>query len=51
MANAGHAPFWDDAAGYNERLQAFCEACREKKGIAMLGPGAISCSSGCSWWE
>ena len=23
MDNAGHAPFWDDAAGYNERLRAF----------------------------
>jgi pimeloyl-ACP methyl ester carboxylesterase len=25
MANAGHAAFWDDAAGFNERLRAFCE--------------------------
>ena len=23
MPNAGHAPFWDDAAGFNQRLQAF----------------------------
>jgi non-heme chloroperoxidase len=26
MANTGHAPFWDDAAGFNERLRAFCES-------------------------
>jgi pimeloyl-ACP methyl ester carboxylesterase len=26
MANAGHAAFWDDAAGFNERLHAFCES-------------------------
>jgi len=25
VANAGHAVFWDDAAGFNERLHAFCE--------------------------
>ena len=25
MANAGHAAFWDDAAGFNERLRGFCE--------------------------
>jgi non-heme chloroperoxidase len=25
MANAGHAPFWDDAAIYNQRLHEFCE--------------------------
>jgi non-heme chloroperoxidase len=24
MANAGHAPFWDDAAGFNRRLRSFC---------------------------
>jgi len=24
MANTGHAAFWDDAAGFNERLRAFC---------------------------
>jgi pimeloyl-ACP methyl ester carboxylesterase len=23
VANAGHAPFWDDPAGYNQRLRAF----------------------------
>ena len=23
MPNAGHAPFWDDAAGFNQRLRAF----------------------------
>ena len=26
MANAGHAPFWDDAAGFNRRLLAFSES-------------------------
>jgi len=26
MANTGHAAFWDDAAGFNERLHAFCES-------------------------
>jgi non-heme chloroperoxidase len=25
MANAGHAPFWDDAATFNRGLRAFCE--------------------------
>ena len=24
MAKVGHAAFWDDAAGFNERLRAFC---------------------------
>jgi len=26
MANAGHAPFWDDAAGFNRRLRDFSES-------------------------
>jgi pimeloyl-ACP methyl ester carboxylesterase len=26
IANVGHGPFWDDAAGFNERLHAFCES-------------------------
>ncbi len=26
MANAGHAPFWDDAAAFNRRLRAFAES-------------------------
>lgn len=25
MENTGHAPFWDDAAGFNRRLQSFLE--------------------------
>jgi pimeloyl-ACP methyl ester carboxylesterase len=25
MADAGHAPFWDDAASFNARLAAFCD--------------------------
>jgi pimeloyl-ACP methyl ester carboxylesterase len=25
MAGAGHAPFWDDAASFNQRLAAFCD--------------------------
>ena len=24
MPNAGHAPFWDDPAGFNQHLRAFC---------------------------
>jgi pimeloyl-ACP methyl ester carboxylesterase len=26
MANAGHAPFWDDAATFNQRLRALSES-------------------------
>jgi len=26
IAKAGHAVFWDDAAGFNERLHTFCES-------------------------
>ncbi|MFL6466910.1 MAG: alpha/beta fold hydrolase [Pyrinomonadaceae bacterium] len=26
VEKAGHAPFWDDADGYNARLKAFCDA-------------------------
>ena len=26
MTNAGHAPFWDDAASFNGRLRVFCES-------------------------
>jgi pimeloyl-ACP methyl ester carboxylesterase len=26
MTNTGHAAFWDDAAGFNERLRTFCES-------------------------
>lgn len=26
MANTGHAAFWEDAAGFNERLHALCES-------------------------
>ena len=26
IANAGHAPFWDDAALFNQRLRAFSES-------------------------
>lgn len=26
LAKTGHAAFWDDAAGFNERLHAFCES-------------------------
>ena len=25
MANTGHAPFWDEAAAFNDRLRAFAE--------------------------
>lgn len=27
MANVGHAAFWDDAAGFNQRLRVFAQAC------------------------
>jgi hypothetical protein len=26
MANAGHAPFWDDATTFNQHLRAFCDS-------------------------
>jgi pimeloyl-ACP methyl ester carboxylesterase len=26
MPNAGHAAFWDDAAGVNRHLRAFCDS-------------------------
>jgi non-heme chloroperoxidase len=26
MANAGHAPFWEDAPNFNQRLRAFAES-------------------------
>jgi pimeloyl-ACP methyl ester carboxylesterase len=26
MANAGHAPFWEDAPTFNQQLRTFCEA-------------------------
>jgi pimeloyl-ACP methyl ester carboxylesterase len=26
IANAGHAPFWDDAATFNQQLRAFCDS-------------------------
>jgi non-heme chloroperoxidase len=26
MPNVGHAAFWDDAPGFNERLHMFCES-------------------------
>ena len=26
VANAGHAPFWDDAPAFNQRLRAFCQS-------------------------
>lgn len=31
MANAGHAPFWDDAATFNQRLRAFAEGLQTHK--------------------
>jgi non-heme chloroperoxidase len=27
MKGVGHAPFWEDAEGFNERLRKFCESC------------------------
>jgi non-heme chloroperoxidase len=35
MAGAGHAPFWDDAASFNDRLAAFCtDVLREEAVVA-----------------
>jgi pimeloyl-ACP methyl ester carboxylesterase len=35
MSGAGHAPFWDNAAEFNQRLSAFCrEAARERSTVA-----------------
>jgi non-heme chloroperoxidase len=36
MANAGHAPFWDDAPAFNRGLQTFCR----KSAGALSAPGA-----------
>lgn len=30
MAKAGHGAFWDDAAGFNERLGSFCESLQQR---------------------
>lgn len=30
MANAGHAPFWDDAASFNQRLRSFAEGLQDQ---------------------
>ena len=30
MANAGHAPFWDDAATFNQRLRSFAEGLQDQ---------------------
>jgi non-heme chloroperoxidase len=27
MPNVGHAPFWEDAAAFNQRLRVFVETC------------------------
>jgi len=32
MAGAGHAPFWDDAASFNQRLAAFCDEVAQQSG-------------------
>ena len=36
MHNAGHAPFWDDAAGFNKRLRAFANSLQSS--VAGVGP-------------
>ena len=33
VANAGHGPFWDDAAEFNESLGRFVENCRKHGGL------------------
>ena len=41
MADAGHAPFWDDAAAFNRRLGAFGEeVARSGKSYVAAGGGA-----------
>ena len=37
IPNAGHVPFWDDAASFNERLASFCEKVTRVK----LAPSAV----------
>jgi len=39
MSDAGHAPFWDDAAAFNERLALFCD--NAERG-SVLTPGEVS---------
>lgn len=34
MSGVGHAPFWEDAPGFNRRLEAFCEEARRQVAIA-----------------
>jgi non-heme chloroperoxidase len=36
MPSAGHAPFWDEAAGFNERLGAFCDEVARGEGASGL---------------
>jgi pimeloyl-ACP methyl ester carboxylesterase len=31
MANAGHAPFWDDAPAFNQQLRDFCESLKPER--------------------
>jgi pimeloyl-ACP methyl ester carboxylesterase len=33
MKDAGHAPFWDDAAGFNRRLQEFAAHARNSASL------------------
>jgi non-heme chloroperoxidase len=35
MSNAGHAPFWDDAAGFNKRLRTFCQSLQNQSTAAI----------------
>ena len=41
MANVGHGPFWDDAAGFNERLHAFCESLESHGGKDRSAPARV----------
>ena len=38
VPDAGHAPFWEDAADFNQRLHAFVEMCGA---VTTAGPAAI----------
>jgi non-heme chloroperoxidase len=37
MPGAGHAPFWDDAAGFNRRLGAFCDEVARRPVSSVAG--------------
>jgi pimeloyl-ACP methyl ester carboxylesterase len=38
IPNVGHAPFWEDAAAFNQRLRTFVESCNAAK---SAGPAVV----------